>query len=52
MANSRICTPCSKGSNKNCQKRFAAPSNRTELTHGQQPRRPLYSYKCPNAPKS
>lgn len=52
MANVRECEPCSKGSPKNCIGRFMAPSNRTELTKGQQPRRPMYSYRCPNFDRS
>ncbi len=51
MANSRVCDSCSKSSATNCVGHFTAPSRRTDLTKGQQPKRQVYSYKCPNAPR-
>ncbi len=47
MANTRYCAACVAGHPSKCQARFQAPP-RPWFAQGSQPKRLLYSYKCPN----
>ena len=48
MANIRECDSCAEGKPSQCEGRFQAASRRTELSCGTKPKRPVYTYRCPN----